>query len=153
MGQEGEIFGFSYLRSRVFERCGVLLMAIHIKCPKGHSLTAQESDAGKTGKCPVCKCAVAIPAVKRDVLTESAVLDILGNPDPKASLYAQTEALFTTELAAETHKKTPGLAGTDSLAALPTPLSGTKTCGNCERDIDTGYHICPHCKTYLVDKL
>jgi len=126
-------------------------MAINIKCPKGHSLTAKESDAGKTGKCPVCKCAVAIPAAKPGALTDSVILDILGDPDPKASLYASTEALFTTGIVAEPQKKAPDSKNTSPVAASPTFLSATKTCANCERDIDAGYHICPYCQTYLVD--
>ena len=123
-------------------------MAISIKCPKGHKLTAKESNAGKTGKCPVCKRAVTIPAAKPEVLTESVVLNILGDPDPKASLYAQTEELFTAELLSETQQKKTPLA---SAASSPVP-SSSKTCDNCERDIDSRYHICPHCNTYLAMK-
>ena len=119
-------------------------MAINIKCPKGHSLTAKESSAGKTGKCPVCKCAVAIP--KQGSLTESAVLDILGDPEPTTSVYAVTESLFT---AVETEDK-PSSSANHPVAAPATASPSTKTCANCERDIDSRYHICPHCKTYLA---
>jgi len=122
-------------------------MAIHIKCPNGHSLTTKESSAGKKGKCPVCKCVIDIP--KQSVLTESAVLDILGDPEPTTSVYAMTEALFT---AVETQDTPQPSGGRPSLAPGMVP-SSTKTCANCERDIDSRYQICPHCKTYLVDKL
>jgi len=125
-------------------------MAIHIKCPKGHPLTAKESNAGKTGKCPICKCAVEIP--KQSVLTESAILDILGDPEPTTSVYAMTESLFTTELFEAAAPDMPPVPAAQSFASAPLPPS-TKTCANCERDIDSRYHICPHCKTYLVDKL
>ncbi len=117
-------------------------MAIHIKCPNGHNLTAKESSAGKTGKCPVCKCAVVIPAVKQDVLSESAILDILGDPEPRASAYATT----ATSFAAVAQK--PSVFGRS--VASTTVLPSTKTCANCERDIDVGYHICPYCHTYLT---
>ena len=122
-------------------------MAIHIKCPNGHSLTTKESSAGKKGKCPVCKCVIDIP--KQSVLTESAVMDILGDPEPTTSVYAMTESLFT---AIETQDMPPPSADRPPVASVPVS-SSTRTCPNCERDIDSRYHICPHCKTYLVDKL
>ena len=25
----------------------------------------------------------------------------------------------------------------------------TKYCPSCEQEIDVGYHICPHCQTYM----
>jgi len=128
-------------------------MAISLKCPNGHKLTTKESKAGKKGKCPVCQCIFEIPAnpaAKQNVLTESAVLDILGDPDPTTSVFAVTDALFTTELITEQEKPAP--SAENHVVAVPPPPS-TRTCANCERDIDSRYHICPHCKTYLVDKL
>jgi hypothetical protein len=124
-------------------------MAIHIKCPKGHPLTAKESSAGKTGKCPICKCAVAIP--KQGPLTESAILDILGDPDPTTSVFAMTESLFAVESQENPPSSADLLSPTPATASSASP--STRTCTNCERDIDSRYHICPHCKTYLVDKL
>jgi len=128
-------------------------MAISFKCPNGHKLTTNESKAGKKGKCPVCQCVFEIPAnsaVKQNLLTESAVLDILGDPDPTTSVFAVTDALFTTELITEQEKPS---RSTEKFAVAVPPPPSTKTCANCERDIDSRYHICPHCKTYLVDKL
>ena len=116
-------------------------MAIHIKCPNGHNLTAKESNAGKSGKCPVCKCPVIIPAVKQEVLTESAVLDILGDPEPRAASYSSMASSF-----ASVPQKTNFGRSVASTTVLPT----SKTCTNCERDIDIGYHICPYCHTYLT---
>jgi len=128
-------------------------MAISLKCPNGHKLTTNESKAGKKGKCPVCQSVFEIPAsptARQNVLTESAVLDILGDPEPAASVFTMTDALFTVELITEQEKPAP--SAEKPAAPVPPPPS-TKTCANCERDIDSRYQICPHCKTYLVDKL
>ncbi len=119
-------------------------MVISIQCPNGHKLTAKKTSAGKTGKCPVCKSLVAIP--KQSVLTESAVLDILGDPEPTTSVFAVTDALFTAELISEQEKPS---SSTGWFAAPPASM---KTCANCERDIDSRYQICPHCQTYLLNE-
>ena len=123
-------------------------MAIHFRCPNGHNLTAKESSVGKTVKCPKCKSPIVIP--KQNVLTESAVLDILGDPDPTTSVFAVKDTLFTAELITEGEKPP---VPTDKPAVFVPPPASTKTCANCERDIDSRYQICPHCHTYLVDQL
>jgi len=128
-------------------------MAISFKCPKGHKLTADDSKAGKKGKCPTCQSAFEIPTppvTKKDVLTESVILGILGNPEPATSVLAMKDELFAVELITE--QETPSPSANKPAVPVPPPPS-TKTCANCERDIDSRYHICPHCKTYLVDKL
>ena len=115
-------------------------MTIILKCPNGHSLKAQETSAGKTGKCPICKCEVHIPQNKRLPVTESAVLGIIGTPEPTAS----HNAPVVTTLARVSSK-------TSGTSAILTPtMPSTKACPACEKDIDTGYHICPHCHKYLT---
>jgi len=121
-------------------------MAIHFKCPNGHSLSTKESNAGKTGKCPKCQSAFEVP--KQTVLTESAVLDIIGDPEPTTSVHAITESLFS---AIDTQDKPPTTANKSKVAPASAAAS-SKTCDNCERDIDSRYQICPFCKTYLADK-
>ncbi|MGL6225531.1 MAG: hypothetical protein ACRC10_02775 [Thermoguttaceae bacterium] len=115
-------------------------MAIHLRCPNGHHLTAKETNAGKVGKCPVCKALVQIESVRPEVLSESAVLDILGRPEPRT----MSSARLVPNAIAQRPAATLGQRIVSS--TLPT----YKSCPNCERDIDVGYHICPHCHTYLT---
>lgn len=111
-------------------------MAIHLTCPNGHSLTARESNAGKQGKCPLCKAPVTIPSTQS--LTESAILNILGNPEVKKPHHSANIPLG--------REKPLGTFGDASTSTLP----AMKVCPSCDREIDTGYHICPHCHTYLT---
>ncbi len=113
-------------------------MPIQLKCPNGHHLTAKESNAGKTGKCPVCKAAVTIPVLHRTAMTDSAVVRILGDPDaPKKN---------GGDAPAGQAKPKQGDAPSHSTMTLP----HVKSCPCCEREIDLGYHICPHCRTYIT---
>ncbi len=120
-------------------------MAIHLKCPNGHHLTAKESNAGRTGKCPVCKTAVQIPDVQSDRLTESAVLDILGTPEPRTGSFSPGTTTLATQA---TTIQRPATVVSRNINSSALPIS--KICPNCDRDIDVGYHICPHCHTYLT---
>ena len=116
-------------------------MPITVSCPNGHQLTAQESNAGKTGKCPICKAAISIPVLHQSEISESAIMHILGNPEP------QSRSRVGTVIA-------PPKRATVPKAAKSTPSSATlphiKLCPSCEREIDMGYHICPHCHTYIT---
>ncbi|MEX1224428.1 MAG: hypothetical protein WEA31_07760, partial [Pirellulales bacterium] len=35
---------------------------IHLKCPRGHALTAPDDKAGKSGKCPECGMRFRVPS-------------------------------------------------------------------------------------------
>ena len=109
-------------------------MTITVLCPNGHRLNADNNNAGKTGRCPVCKATVSIPLRRTDYLSETAILSILGTPPQKNN--ASNIADDLGEFAAMTGKKT----------LLHTHV---KLCPSCDREIDTGYHICPHCQTYI----
>ena len=111
-------------------------MPIPLTCPNGHHLTAKESNAGKTGKCPVCKAVVNIPVLHQTVISDSAIMNILGDPD-----LAGKGAVGTT---VAQQKKAP--SRTSSTVSMP----HTKSCPSCEQEIDMGYHICPHCHTYIT---
>lgn len=113
-------------------------MAIHLTCPKGHHLTARESNAGKIGKCPVCKAPVTIPTSVS--LSESAIMNILGNPD------ASSRHTMAPRPQQQTFAEP--IPGTVSAEAKAKPA--TKKCPSCDREIDIGYHICPHCHMYLT---
>jgi len=112
-------------------------MSIQLVCPNGHRLTAKESNAGKTGKCPVCQAPVAIPIPNRSVTVDSAVVvAVLGESNAKSA----AQKVGRTVLAP---KRQPAAKESSVLARV-------RVCPNCERDIDLGYHICPHCHAYLT---
>ena len=114
-------------------------MSIQLVCPNGHRLTAKESNAGKTGKCPVCQAPVAIPIPSRSVTADSAiVVAVLGELNARSA----SQKVGRTVLAP---KRQPAVAVKDSSAQ-----ARIKICPNCERDIDLGYHICPYCHAYLT---
>lgn len=114
-------------------------MTIEIVCPNGHRLTAKESSAGKTGKCPVCQASVPIPIPSRPVTADSSIVAaVLGELNAQA---AAQKRVGRTVLAP---KRQPAAAVRDSSA-----LARIRICPNCERDIDLGYHVCPHCHAYL----
>ena len=110
-------------------------MSITVHCPKGHRLVANDDCAGKTGRCPVCNATVSIPMPQTDYLSETAILSILGSPTHRPRNIADE----LDEFAAMTGKAAPH--------AVPPPH--VKFCPSCDREIDTGYHICPHCQTYI----
>ena len=110
-------------------------MSITVHCPKGHHLVANDDYAGKTGKCPSCGAIVNIPLPHTEFLSETAILGILGGAAPKRSNSADDHGDFAL------------LAGTIAKKVQHDPH--VKLCPSCDREIDTGYHICPHCHTYI----
>ena len=110
-------------------------MSITVHCPKGHRLVANDDNAGKTGKCPSCGAIVSIPLPHTDFLSETAILGILGASAPRKTHTAAAQGDFAV------------LAG--STATKVQYDSHVKLCPSCDREIDTGYHICPHCHTYI----
>ena len=115
-------------------------MPIQLVCPNGHRLTAKESNAGKSGKCPVCKTSVTIPIPNRTVAADSAiVVAVLGELNAQSA----TQQVGRTVLAPKRQPATVAVRDSSALARV-------RTCPNCERDIDLGYHICPHCHAYLT---
>ena len=110
-------------------------MPITVHCPKGHRLVANDDNAGKTGKCPSCGAIVSVPLPHTDFLSETAILGILGAPMLKRSNISDDPGDFAV-LAGHTAKK------------IHHDLN-VKLCPSCDREIDTGYHICPHCHTYI----
>ena len=119
-------------------------MPITLKCPNGHSLTAHESNAGKKGKCPVCKEPVSIPASNQPEISDSAIMHILGNAESQTR--SRVGATVTPPRRAAVPRPVRSSASSSSSVTLP----HTKLCPSCEREIDMGYHICPHCHTYIT---
>lgn len=112
-------------------------MSIQLVCPNGHRLTAKEDNAGKSGKCPICKSQVTIP--NRKNADSAIVVAVLGE------LNAQSAALKVGKTILASKRQPIGTMEKDSSA-----LARVRTCPNCERDIDLGYHVCPHCHAYLT---
>ena len=113
-------------------------MSIHLFCPNGHRLTAKESNAGKTGKCPVCQTPVSIPVPSRTLAPDSAiVMSVLGELNAESSSRKSGKTVLAPK------RKTP--AANDS-----SELARTRKCHGCEQEIDLGYHVCPHCQAYLA---
>jgi ribosomal protein L32 len=121
-------------------------MPIQLHCPNGHHLTAKESNAGKTGKCPVCKAPVHIPVPERNLITDSAVMSILGEMNTQPSPRVGTTIIPSrrqTLVAAHSRRSSPD-------PSPSTIMPHVKLCPNCEKEIDLGYHICPYCHTYIT---
>ena len=115
-------------------------MPIQLVCPNGHRLTAKESSAGKSGKCPVCKTPVSIPIPNRSVTADSAiVVAVLGELNAKSA----ASQVGRTVLAPKRQPATVAVKDSSAQARV-------RICPNCERDIDLGYHVCPHCHAYLA---
>jgi len=113
-------------------------MPIQLVCPNGHRLTAKESSAGKTGKCPVCQARIAIPVPNRSATADSAiVVAVLGE------LNAQSAAQKVGRTVLAPKRQQAAVKDSSILARL-------RVCPNCEREIDLGYHVCPHCHAYLA---
>ena len=122
-------------------------MPIQLVCPNGHRLTAKESNAGKTGKCPVCQAPVSIPIPNRSVAEDSAIVAaVLGE------LNAQSAAQKKVGRTVLAPKRQPTVAAAAAVVSGKdsSVLARTRVCPNCDRDIDLGYHVCPHCHAYLT---
>jgi RNA polymerase subunit RPABC4/transcription elongation factor Spt4 len=113
-------------------------MSIRVVCPNGHALKVEDSLAGKTGLCPVCKTRVRVPELRQDELSEDAILSILG---PHISDDSE-------ELSAEERPTALGMrrSSTGEKSAPP-----KKICSKCNQQIDAEIHICPFCHTYIAD--
>lgn len=115
-------------------------MTIELVCPNGHRLTADESSAGKTGKCPICMERISIPIPSRSITSDSAVVAaVLGELNAQA---AAQKKVGRTVLAPKRQSA--------AVAKDASELARVRVCPNCERDIDLGYHVCPYCHTYLT---
>jgi hypothetical protein len=106
-------------------------MSIQVVCPNGHALRAQDSLAGKSGLCPVCKAPVKVPQADTREVSEEAILDYLG-PQPSGQSRRAEGASAPARTAAEGH------------------VPPKKSCGRCNREIPARTHVCPHCHAYIA---
>lgn len=107
-------------------------MSIRVVCPNGHPLRVQDSSAGKTGLCPVCKALVKVPEpANYQPVSEDDVLGFLG-PQPVKGPHSPSPV--------EHGPARPGVEG---------PLPPKKSCERCNQEILATTHVCPYCHTYV----
>lgn len=107
-------------------------MSIRVVCPNGHLLRVQESSAGKTGLCPVCRALVRVPEPAAPAaVSEDAILGFLGPQQPKPAPVAKPAQEAAAKPATEGH------------------VPPKKSCDRCNEEIPAGTHICPYCHTYV----
>ena len=108
-------------------------MGIHVRCPQGHVLQVSDGLAGKVGRCPVCKSLVQVPVPDADDFPEDAIMHILGKPSPRP-------------------RKESGDGDGSSPHSRADRGHGPpkKACAKCNREIESGTHICPYCHTYIA---
>jgi hypothetical protein len=68
-------------------------------------------------------------------ISDSSIVRILGEP----SIPQKDRA----------HSSSPAKKGTAPLSG-DAASSHIKVCPNCEKEMDVGYRICPHCHTYIT---
>jgi hypothetical protein len=111
-------------------------MSIPVVCPNGHSLRAQETLAGKSGLCPVCKAPVKVPQGDQPEVSEDSILDFLSS---------QSAAQGRSRPQTATVPAKPPIAGHVPAGHAPPK----KSCGRCNREIPAQTHICPYCHAYV----
>lgn len=106
-------------------------MSIRVVCPNGHLLRVQDSCAGKTGLCPICRALVKVPEpTTQSTLSEDAVLGFLGPQPPRP------------------HPQ-PATPHSTIKPAMEGRVPPKKSCERCNQEISAETHICPHCHTYV----
>jgi len=111
---------------------------IRVVCPNGHVIQVKQSLAGRAGLCPVCKARVDVPKIRREALSEDAIMDILGTGEGDAS---------ADSAGGPAAEPDPSAAPSSEVQVGPPK----KTCNNCNREIFATSRICPHCHTYIAD--
>jgi hypothetical protein len=108
-------------------------MAIQVKCPNGHALKVNDSFSGKLGLCPVCKVQVQVPKAASGSMSEDDILSMMGSQHGGSSSRASRDS------------SDPGT----KQAAAGRQSPPRKACIKCNREMDVGMRICPHCHTYV----
>ena len=106
-------------------------MSVRVVCPNGHALRVQDSSAGKTGLCPVCKALVKVPELSSQPVSEDAILSFLGPQPAKSSQVAPAAERTVVKSTAEG------------------PMPPKKSCERCNQEILATTHVCPYCHTYV----
>jgi len=129
-------------------------MFLRVKCPNGHALKVPAKFAGREGVCPVCKSKVNIPPLERKEPDDDAILDALGPTTTSMSAvtrYAasredlpvhQDTSIEDQGGEQDTQKRSEG---EDS------SLLKIRRCPQCQRRVPPHFHVCPNCRTYLLE--
>ncbi len=108
-------------------------MAIRVVCRNGHVLKVDDRSAGKSGLCPVCKVPVQVPPLDPGAMSEDSLMDLLGPKEGDAPRGAREWTSPDSDKPGGASRQSPPM----------------KTCIKCNREIELGMRICPHCKTYV----
>ena len=108
-------------------------MSIRVVCRNGHALKVNDNSAGKTGLCPVCKVPVQIPLKDSEAMSEDSLMGSLGPKEDDPRHGPKEWSNPDTDQSAATGRQSPPM----------------KTCIKCNREMELGVRICPHCKTYV----
>ena len=110
-------------------------MSIKVTCPNGHSLKIKTKYAGKTGRCPICKARITVPAEDSSVFAEDSIMDVLQPYESGVSIVS----LPTPEIGNDPNQ-VPGQVPTQML----------KICPGCHRQIPADARVCLYCNTHLA---
>ena len=117
-------------------------MSIIVTCPNGHRLSAPESRAGKTGRCPACGATVSIPEQRNAPPSESSIMRILG--------IGETLRRNLNDPLPEEPEQTTDFAENEGRREPPKKTVQKKICPQCDWEIDAAFRICPKCRYYFI---
>ena len=104
---------------------------IKLRCPNGHKLSAQESQAGSRALCPKCQAKVLVPRPEAKI-SDTSIMAVLGD-------YGGDQAIVTRAVLA---------AKPESRRHAPVKM---KNCPRCRELMTLRYQICPKCRLYLPE--
>jgi hypothetical protein len=128
-------------------------MFLRVKCPNGHALKVPVKFAGRDGVCPVCKAKVQIPPLERKEVSEDAVLDALGPTGTSLSVVSRYAASRDDLPVHQEESGEPQAADQDTQVQHgdDSSLQKIRRCPQCQRRVPPHFHVCPHCRTYLIE--
>ena len=104
---------------------------IKLRCPNGHKLSAQESQAGSRAICPKCRVQVVVPRPKPHI-SDTSIMAVLGDYPSDRSIVTHSAVASKPE------------------SRLHTPVK-MKSCPRCRELMTLRYQICPKCRLYLPE--
>jgi hypothetical protein len=145
-------------------------MPIKVTCPNGHAMNVKDSFAGKVGLCPVCRAKVKVPKLPGG-MSEDDIISVLGPHEPGLSgisslassdSFASSSSIFSSSEKGSGASYS-GIGGSSGIglgsssgiglggSRIETSSPPKKTCTSCRREISSGTHICPFCRTYIAN--
>jgi ribosomal protein L40E len=128
-------------------------MYLRVKCPNGHALKVPMKFAGRDGVCPVCKEKVKIPPLDKPEVNEDAILDVIGSGPvaSTASRYAASRDDLPVHQEESEGQEAEAAADMVADPGDDSSLLKLRKCPQCQRRVPPNFHVCPHCKTYLME--